>query len=129
MWREFIFCIIIIISIITFDYFMKNYIKDSTEEITGELSNIKEQILNVGEEDKINEIKVEELRNTWQKRYKKLGSVVEHDELEKVETNLTALYSALESEEQSEAISKLDESVYILRHIKDKYSLKIENVF
>lgn len=128
MWRDIVFCIIIIIVIIIVDFFIQNYIKNSAEEMTLKLNDLKEEVLN-SEENKINEIKTEEVRKNWKERYKVLASVIEHDELEKVEKNLTGIYSALESKEQSEVISELDESMFILRHIKDKYSFKIENVF
>ena len=128
MWRDIVFCIIIIVIIITVDFFIQDYIKNSAEELTIKLDNLKQEISNK-EEDKINEVDTKEVRETWEERYKILASVIEHDELEKVEKNLTGIYSALESKELSEVISELDESMFILRHIKDKYSFKIENVF
>ena len=128
MWRDIVFCIIIIVVIITVDFFIQDYIKNSAEELTIKLDNLKQEISNK-EEDKINEVDTKEVRETWEERYKILASVIEHDELEKVEKNLTGIYSALESKELSEVISELDESMFILRHIKDKYSFKVENVF
>ena len=122
------FCIIIIVVIIIFDYFIQDYIKDSAEEMTIKLNYLKQEVLKK-EEDKINEVDTRSVRKTWEEKYKFLASVIEHDELEKVEKNLTGIYSALESKELSETISELDESMFILRHIKDKYSFKIENVF
>lgn len=128
MWRDIVFCIIIIVVIITVDFFIQDYIKNSAEEMTVKLDSLKQEVLNKGEE-KINEVDTKEVRETWEERYKILASVIEHDELEKVEKNLTGIYSTLESKELSEVISELDESMFILRHIKDKYSFKIENVF
>ena len=128
MWRDIVFCIIIIVIIITVDFFIQDYIKNSAEEVTIKLDNLKQEISNK-EEDKINEVDTKEVRETWKEKYKILASVIEHDELEKVEKNLTGIYSALENNELSEAISELDESMFILRHIKDKYSFKVENVF
>lgn len=128
MWKDITFCIIIIIVIITADYFVQGYIKDSAEEMTIKLNNLKQEIWDK-EEDEISKIETKDIREEWEERYKILASVIEHDELEKVEKNLTALYSALESKEKSEAIAEVDESIFILRHIKDKYSFKIENVF
>ena len=128
MWRDIVFCIIIIVVIITVDFFIQDYIKNSAEELTIKLDNLKQEISNK-EEDKINEVDTKEVRETWEEKYKILASVIEHDELEKVEKNLTGIYSALENNELSEAISELDESMFILRHIKDKYSFKVENVF
>lgn len=128
MWKDIAFCIIIIVVIITVDFFIQDYIKNSAEEMTIKLDNLKLEVSNK-EEDKINEVDTKGIRETWEERYKILASVIEHDELEKVEKNLTGIYSALESNEPSEVISELDESMFILRHIKDKYSFKIENVF
>ena len=128
MWKDIVFCVIIIVVIIALDFFVQGYIKDSAEEMTIKLSNLKQEVWDK-EETTINEIDTKEVRQTWEDRYKILASVIEHDELEKVEKNLTGLYSALESKEKSEAVSELDESMFILRHIKDKYSFKIENVF
>ena len=128
MWRDIVFCIIIIVVIITVDFFIQDYIKISAEEMTAKLDNLKEEVSNQ-EEEKLNEVDTKKVRETWEERYKILASVIEHDELEKVEKNLTGIYSALENKELSEAISELDESMFILRHIKDKYSFKIENVF
>lgn len=128
MWRDIVFCIIIIIVIVALDFFIQDYIKNSAEEMTAKLDNLKQEVSNK-EEDKINEVDTKEVRETWEEKYKILASVIEHDELEKVEKNLTGIYSALESNELSDVISELDESMFILRHIKDKYSFKIENVF
>ena len=128
MWRDIVFCIIIIVVIITVDFFIQDYIKNSAEEMTVKLDNLKQEVSSK-EKDKINEVDTKEVRETWEERYKILASVIEHDELEKVEKNLTGIYSTLESKELSEVISELDESMFILRHIKDKYSFKVENVF
>ena len=123
MWRDIVFCIIIIVVIITVDFFIQDYIKNSAEEMTVKLDNLKEEVSNQ-EEEKLNEVDTKEVRETWEEKYKILAS-----EIEKVEKNLTGIYSTLESKELSEVISELDESMFILRHIKDKYSFKVENVF
>lgn len=128
MWRDIVFCVIIIIVIVVLDFFIQDYIKNSVEEMTVKLDDLKQEVSNK-EEDKINEVDTKEITEAWEERYKILASVIEHDELEKVEKNITGIYSALESNELSEVISELDESMFILRHIKDKYSFKIENVF
>lgn len=54
---------------------------------------------------------------------------IEHDELEKVETNLTALKSFVDSNEYVDAMSELDKSVFVLKHIEDKYAFNLQNIF
>lgn len=75
------------------------------------------------------ESKVKEVRDDWENRHDKLAYYIEHDELEKVETNLVALNGFIESNEYSDAISELDKSVFVLKHIEDKYAFNLENVF
>lgn len=72
---------------------------------------------------------MEDVKKDWESRHNKLAYYIEHDELEKVETNLVALKSFIDSNEYAEAVSELDKSVFILKHIEDKYDFNLENVF
>ena len=54
---------------------------------------------------------------------------IEHNELEKVETNLTNIKSYIEEDELDMAISSIDEAEFILKHIKEKNSFNLENIF
>ena len=54
---------------------------------------------------------------------------IEHDELEKVENNFTGLKSFIETQENAEAINELDKGVFTLKHIEDKNSLNLRNIF
>ncbi len=65
----------------------------------------------------------------WERRHDKLAYFIEHDELEKVKTDLTALNSFIETKEYAEAISELDKCVFVLKHIEDKYAFNLQNVF
>lgn len=65
----------------------------------------------------------------WQEKHDKLAYFIEHDELEKVETELVAIKSSIETEDYEESISELDKSVFILKHIEDKYDFNMQNVF
>ena len=44
MWRDIVFCIIIIIVIVALDFFIQDYIKNSAEEMTSKLDNLKSLI-------------------------------------------------------------------------------------
>ena len=75
------------------------------------------------------EEKKEKVKEEWETRHDKLAYYIEHDELEKVETNLTSMNSFLETNEYAEAISELDKDIFILKHIKEKYEFNLENIF
>lgn len=131
MGKETIISTVIVILIIIGNIVTQNFTVDSVETITNQLSELKTVIFekeeNINEEEIKN--KLEEIEKNWESRHDKLAYYIEHDELEKVETNLTSLRSFIETNEYSEAISELDKSVFVLKHIEDKYAFNLENIF
>ena len=85
MYKELIICTVIIIIIVTLDIFLQNYTKTSTMEIEKLLSEIKESIENKDLDSQKNKLNI--LDQTWEKKHNRLAYYIEHDELEKVETN------------------------------------------
>ena len=75
------------------------------------------------------EEQIKNIRNDWNKRHKKLAIYIEHDELEKIETNLAGLNGYLDKEEYGDSMAQLDISVYVLEHIKNKTTLSLINIF
>lgn len=126
MLKEVVISIIIVISIIALDFVTQNYTKATVKQTSGMLSDLKQQIEN-NEENISNYI--EEIYKKWEERRERLAYFIEHDELEKVETNLTNIKSFIEEDEQDMAISNIDEANFILEHIKEKNSFNLENIF
>lgn len=129
MGKEIIISIIIVIgifvgNIITQNYTSKsiNLIGETLEEFRAELS--KHEI----EEEKTKNT-IKKINQQWEEMHNKMAYYIEHDELEKVETNLIALKSYWESEEYADAISELDKSVFVLHHIENKNSFNWQNIF
>lgn len=131
MWKETIISIIIVVIIVIGNVVTQNYTVDSIEELSNNLSELKIELEkheeNIEEENIKN--KMNKLEENWHNRHEKLAYYIEHDELEKVETNIVALKSFIESNEYAEAVSELDKSVFILKHIEEKYDFSLENVF
>lgn len=80
------------------------------------------------EEEKIKK-QAEEIYKQWEKRHEKLAYYIEHDELEKVETQLVTIKSNVKTGNYEELISDIDEGSFILKHIEDKYAFNLQNVF
>ena len=125
MYKEIIICIIIILLIFTGNYITQKYTKESVTNLNTKLIELEEKIET--EENANNQIK--DLKNDWDNRYKKLSYFIEHDELEKVEDNLTSINGYIESDNLEEVKSKIQETEFILKHIEKKYAVIIENVF
>lgn len=126
MIKETIISIIIIIFIIALDFVTQNYTKDTVEQASAMLSDLKEEIKK--EEDNLAN-DMEKIYRKWEERRKKLAYFIEHDELEKVETNLTNIRSFIEVGDLDMAISSIDEVEFILEHIKEKNAFDLENIF
>lgn len=132
MTKELVISVIIVVVIIVGDIFTTKYTDKSIETTTQSLSEIREEMEKKNEEeidaDKLKE-QIKNIRNDWNKRHKKLAIYIEHDELEKIETNLAGLNGYLDKEEYGDSMAQLDISVYVLEHIKNKTILSLINIF
>ena len=131
MLKEFIFCFLILIIILFGNNQTQNYTKESVKNISEQLTQLRQNLIN--KDDKIDEEKakseMENVEKEWENRHDKLAYFIEHDELEKVETNITALKSYIETKKYEESISELDKAEFLLKHIQDKYAFNLENIF
>ena len=129
MYKELTISIIIIISVIWLNNVTQKYTKESLNTMKQDLSELRQEIerTNVNE-DEINKA-MKKIKSNWEERKEKLAYYLEHDELEKVETRLTALKSNIETKELEQAVVELDECTFVLEHIEDKESFKFKNIF
>lgn len=129
MLKESIICVVIVIAIIFGNNVTQNYTKETVSELTSELTLLREDMTNQEVDNKKTRDKIEEIYEQWQKRHDKLAYFIEHDELEKVETELISIKSYIESEQYEDSVDELDKSVFILQHIEDKYAFNLQNIF
>lgn len=129
MLKEAIICIIIVIAIIFGNVTTQNYTKESVSELSSGLMTLRESITQKEVKNEEARTEIERVYKQWEERHDKLAYFIEHDELEKVETDLTAIKSYIETEKYEESVSELDKSVFILKHIEDKYAFNLQNVF
>ena len=133
MYKENIICTVIIVLIIIGNIITQKYTKTSVEETSATLTELREEITK--EDNEINgyiqkcKEKIDKIHEMWDQKHDLLAYYIEHDELEKVETNLTGLRSFIESKEYSDALAELDKTVFVLRHIEDKNKFNLQNVF
>ena len=131
MIKELIISIVIVALIIFGDIFTIHYTNQSVSEATNALAEMRTEIEKQDEEIDVQKVKTQigDIRNKWNQRHKKLAMYIEHDELEKIETNLSGLHGYIEKEEYSDAMAQLDMSVYVLEHIRNKTKLSLINIF
>lgn len=127
MYKEFIIILIVIVLIISLDILSNNYTKKSVEILSVSLDEVKENVLN--EERKIAKEKMQNVESQWKQKYYVLAYYIEHDELEKIETEITGLSSLIDVEEYKQCIEKLYTTKFLLNHIEQKEKFSIQNIF
>ncbi|MBP3830783.1 MAG: DUF4363 family protein [Clostridia bacterium] len=129
MYKELVISIIIIILIFSLDYITQKYTDFAINEAISNLNEIKESLKEENVDNKKAIEDTEEKYNRWLEHHKRLAFYIEHNELEKVETNFVSGKSFIESAKYEDAISELEKTIFILQHINDKYSVNLENIF
>ena len=129
MYKEIIICSIVIIIVVGLNILTENYTKESVALMTGNLEDLKKNMISEEQDEEDLNNQIEDIVNNWNERHKKLAYFIEHDELEKVETELVSLKGNIEVKEYEQGIPNLNNCIFILEHIKEKTALQIKNIF
>ena len=122
-----IISIILVILIFVGDFITHKYTDSTINSFNEELQNLKNSLIEKNQEKSKKEI--ENAEKSWENIQHKMAYYIEHNELEKVETNLAEARSLTKSGNFDFAISALDKTDYVLEHINEKYTFSLENIF
>ena len=129
MLKEFVICTIILILIFVGNGITQGYSRSSIEDINEKLVDLREEM----NKEEINDEEVvkkeEEINKQWEEMFSRLAYYIEHEELEKVSKNLENIKTYISLKEYDNAIKEINEGIYILNHIEDKYSFNLQNIF
>ncbi len=129
MVKEFFICIIILILIFIGNGITQGYSRNSIENINGKLKELTEEMNKEKVDEDVVIKKEKEIDKQWEEMFSRLAYYIEHEELEKVSTNLENTKTYIKLKEYNNAIKEINEGVYILNHIEDKYSFNMQNIF
>lgn len=129
MKKEIIIVIVIIVFIIIAHILTQNYTKDFFDEISYDLQKIEDNFFDDSMDNSNMKIYINNVQKKWEDKYDLLAIYLEHDELEKVQTQLIAIKANIETEEYDKCIEKIETCKFILKHIEDKDSFKVVNIF
>ncbi len=129
MFKEILISAIVIIAIIILNIVTQNYTDHSVYSMSEELSRVREEI-KIKPENNINLSKdLDNIYFKWKELNEKLSYYIEHDELEKVETEIVSMKSNIEMKQYDDSILDIDRCVFILQHIREKNSFNLKNIF
>ena len=129
MYKELIISAIIVILIFVLDYITQKYTDSVINDAIQDLS-ILQQSLKTDEIDKEKVVEdVGKKYEKWLDYHERLAFYIEHNELEKVETNYVTGKSFIENAKYEDAMSEIEKTIFVLKHINDKYSINLANIF
>ena len=136
MKKEIIISIIVIAMVIIGNIVTQNNTKKTVAELNEKLANQKNSLIDAIDDNKKkdeNYLKYKEkssdIRNRWDEMQELLSFYIEHDELEKVETQLAVINGQMESKLYDESVVEIEKCQFILEHIADKTAFNIKNIF
>ena len=141
MKKEISISLIIIIIVVIADILTSNITDKKISDMNNDLDNMREKIVfvkNLNEEDieknnnsTYNEliIDVKNIKRKWEDNNNILSYYIEHNELEKVGTEISTLYNYSESNNFEQALDSISRLEFILDHISKKYDFELNNFF
>ena len=129
MYKELVIIIIIIVLVIAGNIITQNKTNKTVGTMNEELNTFRNEISseNVNKQEAQNHIS--KINDAWEEKLETLAYYIEHDELEKVSTELAKLKADVKTENYDFGVENLDNCIFIIEHKKDKSALKIVNIF
>ena len=129
MYKELVIIIIVIVLIGIGNIITQNNTVEAVGRISGELTLLREEMQKENADQEKSEKQMKKIEEVWKEKYRLMAFYIEHNELEKVQTELTKLKADILMEEYAQGVENLENCIFILEHIKDKSALKVVNVF
>lgn len=128
--KEIISLICILIFVIGSNFFIENKTRKIVDNIDINMNVIIKKFLEEDSYDKKEiEDMVEKFEEDWNDAEAKLSYFAEHNELEKVTTDVVILKTKIKMDEKEDAYEKMEEIKFKIEHIKNKQKFKLNNVF
>lgn len=128
MYKEIIITIIILGIVITGDVISQRYTKKSVEDVKYELSILRKNIIEKEDKEKTEKLIIG-VTEKWYDYQKNLVYYLEHDELEKVVTQLSEIKGKIDVNQLDESVPEIDKCEFILDHIVEKETFNFKNIF
>ena len=129
MIKEILISGIILVLIFVGEFITENYTKETIDKISYDLMEMRSQIVNDKkinvDDDKKN---IDDINSYIKSRHDKLSYYIEHNELNKVRTELVILESDIDVEDYQDAVVRIDNSISILNLIKEKSKFNLKNI-
>ncbi len=127
--KQIIIIIVILIIIFAGAYLSQKFLDDTTASLVSKLEELKMNIEDNKEDDKMIKEKTDEIYKEWRDMSEKWSVIVLHNELDLIETSLIKVKSKIKIGNLDESIEDIDTSIFLLNHIKEKEKTSLKNIF
>ena len=126
MYREIVISVVLLVFIFTANFFARNFTEKSIDEVTEKLEVLQTEMITDRQKAKQ---EYEELEKLWLEKYEIFAYYIEHDELEKVSSELYQLKGSIQTDQIDEGIPTIENCKFMLSHIRYKDKFEIKNIF
>ena len=127
MYKEIIIIVTVITLIVTLDILTNNYTQNTVKMMSEELTTLREDVLQ--KDQKSAQDKMVAILSKWQEKNNVLAYYIEHNELEKIKTQLTGLAANINVQEYEPSMVQLDTAIFLLENLQEKQKLDFKSMF
>ena len=127
MKKGIIIIIAVIFGVCSLNIITAKITSESVASVSNDLQELKEN-LELENKEKIKNV-MKKLEENWLNKKSKLEYFIEHDELEKVSSEIYIIKGNIEQEKYDDDIPEIENAKFILEHLEDKYKFMFKNLF
>ena len=131
MIKEIIIIIVIIIVIVGLNYYTQTYLEKTSDDLTEKLIDLKKGIEIVKQTNDTEKIKEqsEEIKEQWDKQENTWSLLIKHEELDLIQISILKVKAGIENNALADSLLEIDQSIFLIGHIKEKDSFQLKNIF
>ncbi len=125
--KEILVVFLVLIIIITGGIWSQIYLNNTSSELVNNLDSIKKLL----EKEDYTSLAIEnnKLYSKWKDKERKWSIIVLHEELDLIEQSLIETKVSIEEHNKDDAMVAIEKSIFLIKHIPEKESIRIKNIF
>lgn len=123
--KDSVIILIIIAMVIIGNVISQNILKQDSENLISKLEDLKD---NINQTDIAKE-KVNQIYELWEDIDSRWSIIITHQELDLIKTAILTIKAGIEIEDKRIAYEQIENSIFLVGHIKEKEALSLKNIF
>ena len=131
MLKEVSIIIVIIVLIFGGDFLVKNHLEKTTNELVGDLKELKDKTVLAKESNNREQIKenLKKVEEHWKKISNIWSTVIMHQEIDNIQQALVRAKTDILEGNIEDAIPEIETAIFFAEHINEREQFKLKNIF